>query len=156
MPRPYLGPKLWLDRRRGKWTILDGRKRVRTAFTEDELEQAEAAIQQYAGGCYNPIRPAGPRRNYKTPPQKGVYVVGYGPYVKIGISLNVAERISSLQTGAPEKITLYAVLDGWAADEVALHRRFAAYRLNGEWFRLEGEVASWVESLSPNTPSGSD
>lgn len=25
MPRPYNGPKLWLDQKRGRWTILDGR-----------------------------------------------------------------------------------------------------------------------------------
>lgn len=28
---------------------------------------------------------------------------------------------------------------------------FADYRLNGEWFKLEGELAEWVNSLEPLT-----
>lgn len=126
---------------------MDGRKRIRTGFTEDQEQEAEAAARQYANGTYNPSRPVGPRRAYATPPQKGVYVVGFGPYIKIGISVNVTERLAGLQTGAPEKIVLYAVLDGWAAEEAALHKRFAHYRLNGEWFRNEGELAEWLRSI---------
>lgn len=141
MPRPYTGPKLWLDRHRGTWTILDGKgTNIRTGFTVDERDQAVVAMHKYSEGrTFAPIRPKAPRV-YKTPPIKGVYVVGFGPYVKIGISVNVADRMASLQTGAPERIDTYAILEGWAAEEVALHRRFAAYRLNGEWFRREGGI----------------
>ena len=57
MPRPYLGPKLWLDTRRGTWTIMDGRKRVRTSYAEHERELALAAIHQYSNGTYSPERP---------------------------------------------------------------------------------------------------
>lgn len=148
MPRPYTGPKLWLDQRRGTWTILDGKgSRVRTGFIADERNQAVIALHKYSEGkTFAAPRPVAPRV-HKVAPIKGVYVVGYGSYVKIGISANVMERLASLQTGAPEKIVLYAVLDGWAAEETALHRRFAQYRLNGEWFRKDGELAEWIDDV---------
>lgn len=146
MPRPYTGPKLWLDRRRGTWTILDGKgTNIRTGFTADERDQAVIALHKYSEGkTFAPPRPKAPR-TYKTPPQKGVYVVGFGQYVKIGISTNISDRIASLQTAMPEKLELYAVLDGWAAEEMALHRRFVQYHAIGEWFRRAGELAEWID-----------
>jgi hypothetical protein len=45
----------------------------------------------------------------------------------------------------------YAVLGGAGVkDEARLHKHFAAYRLNGEWFRKEGEVAEWIEAGCPH------
>jgi T5orf172 domain len=143
MPRPYLGPKLWLDKGRGTWTILDGRKNVRTSFTEAQHDQAVLAIHQYSNGTYNPDRPKGPVPTYKTPPRKGVYVVGFGPYVKIGVTINIDIRIAALQT--PEPVRLFALIEGWTKEERALHARFAEYRLQGEWFLRKGELAEWID-----------
>lgn len=147
MPRPYTGPKLWLDPRRGTWTILDGRRRLRTGFVESEKSEALAEVKKYARGV--PLirpRPAIPPKPYYaiTPPKVGVYVIGYGPYIKIGISLNVDERISAIQTSAPEKLHLYAIIDGWIFEEKSLHTRFSEYRLRGEWFRKDGDLAAWI------------
>ena len=152
MPRAYVGPKLWLDPKRGTWTILDGRRRVRTGFPEAQRDQAVIAIHQYSNGTYSPARPAGPKRTYKTQPRKGVYIAGFGPYVKIGVSANIAERLTSLQM--PEHVELYAILDGWLSEELALHKRFGAYRLNGEWFRREGELADWIAGGCTPSPTG--
>lgn len=143
MPRPYLGPKLWLDERRGTWTILDGRKRVRTGYAQHQRDQAAIAIHQYSNGTYRPDRPHGPTPNYKVEPRKGVYVVGFGPYVKIGITTNLDLRMSGLQT--PEPVTLYALLPGWAREEQELHARFAEYRMQGEWFLRKGALAEWID-----------
>lgn len=142
MPRPYLGPKLWLDQRRGTWTIADGRKKVRTGFTEDQRDLAVVAIHEYSNGTYQPERPKGPTRTFKSEPRKGVYVIGFGPYVKIGITLNIEERMAQLQT--PEPVELYGLLDGWLREERDLHKRFAALRLRGEWFKKDGELAEWI------------
>jgi hypothetical protein len=38
---------------------------------------------------------------------------------------------------------------GSMADEAALHRRFASYRLRNEWFRREGELAAWIKAGCP-------
>lgn len=77
---------------------------------------------------------------------KRVYVVGYGAYVKIGYSERpVWERIAALQTGSPEKIQVYGIINGTKETERQLHTRFAAYRLEGEWFRLSDEIRDWIK-----------
>lgn len=47
MPRRSSGPKLWFDKKRGTWTILDGRSRSRTGFALDESRQAQKALGEY-------------------------------------------------------------------------------------------------------------
>jgi integrase len=47
MPRRSSGPRLWFDKKRGTWTIVDGRIRRRTGFTADEIKRAEKAIGEY-------------------------------------------------------------------------------------------------------------
>lgn len=74
----------------------------------------------------------------------GVYVVGYADYIKIGYSRNIDQRIDDLQVHAPERLTVYFRLPGDFRDEALLHHRFHGQRLNGEWFRLEGELAEWM------------
>lgn len=147
MPRPYLGPKLWLDERRGTWTIMDGRKRIRTGFAEHQRDQAVVAIHSYSNGTYNPDRPRGPTPIYKVEPRKGVYVVGFGPYVKIGITSNLNVRLAGLQT--PEPVSVYGLLSGWLREELALHERFAEYRMQGEWFLKNGRLADWIADGCP-------
>lgn len=47
MPRRPSGPKLWFDKKRGSWTIVDGRRRSRTGFSASETGKAEAALGDY-------------------------------------------------------------------------------------------------------------
>lgn len=146
MPREYKGPKIWLDRSRGTWTIIDRKDRIRTGFLADQKESAMEALREYADG--HPVEPPAPpkswaKRRKKKVRQYGVYIAGFGPYIKIGVSIDIPERMAKLQM--PEKVELYSALEGWITEERALHRRFAAYRLNGEWFRKEGELAEWID-----------
>lgn len=76
---------------------------------------------------------------------EGIYVIGYHRVVKIGLSNNVKQRIASIQTSIPHKLTTYGVLTGQLLQEQALHRRFKKHRLNGEWFRRAGDLAAWIE-----------
>jgi Meiotically Up-regulated Gene 113 (MUG113) protein len=148
MPRPYAGPQLWLDERRGTWTITDGRKRVRTGYSERERDLAVVAVHQYSNGTYTPERPKGPIPVHKVPPRRGLYVIGFGQYVKIGITTNLDSRLAQLQI--PEELSEYALfVNGWRREELELHRRFAAYRVRGEWFKKEGELAEWIERGCP-------
>lgn len=145
MPREYKGPKLWLDRARGTWTIIDRRINIRTGYVAGQKAEAMEALRKYADG--HPVAPPAPpkswtRRREKKARQYGVYIAGFGPYVKIGVSIDIPERMTKLQM--PEKVELYSALDGWIEEERALHKRFAEYRLNGEWFRREGELADWI------------
>jgi integrase len=47
MPRRAAGPKLWFDKKRGTWTIVDGRSRRRTGFAEKEARSAQKALGEY-------------------------------------------------------------------------------------------------------------
>lgn len=47
MPRRSSGPKLWFDKARGSWTIIDGRKRIRTGCRAEEAKRAQAALGDY-------------------------------------------------------------------------------------------------------------
>ena len=54
--------------------------------------------------------------------------------VKIGKSRNVPQRIRTLQTSAPERVRLVAVLMHGDKVERRLHKRLASHRIVGEWF----------------------
>jgi hypothetical protein len=70
--------------------------------------------------------------------------VGFGPYVKIGITENFSDRVAQLQT--PEKLEVFALFEeANALYEKLLHCRYSEYRLNGEWFRREGKLAEWID-----------
>ena len=122
---------------------MDGRKRVRTGYSERQRDLAVVAVHQYSNGTYNPEKPKGPTLTYKVPPRRGVYIIGFGSYVKIGITTNLDARMSQLQT--PEPVKLYALLEGWAREEQTLHGRFAEYRTFGEWFEKKGDLAEWID-----------
>jgi hypothetical protein len=78
-----------------------------------------------------------------------VYVVGFAGYVKIGWSAAADVRIRRVQDGVPERLTHYATIRGTVLDEGYLHQKFAAHRTRGEWFRNEGELATWIEAGCP-------
>lgn len=70
---------------------------------------------------------------------QGVYVIGCaGQPIKIGVAKNVEQRVSTLQTGFPHKLRVYAHLEITCGSAVSIereaHRRLAEFRMNGEWF----------------------
>jgi hypothetical protein len=79
-----------------------------------------------------------------------VYFIGpalSGP-VKIGSSGAPARRLKSLQAGSPVPLALlahFADPDAMSAEK-ALHRRFSALRLHGEWFQRTPELEVLMES----------
>lgn len=75
-----------------------------------------------------------------------IYFAGYGDYVKIGFTTDLAQRLSELQTGAPEKLKIILAIPGTLRDEAAAHRRFARSRLKGEWFRRSGAIEEWIRA----------
>jgi hypothetical protein len=67
-----------------------------------------------------------------------------GP-IKIGYTDKAVQgRITALQTGNAEKLNLLAVADGGRHDETIIHKRFAKYRLNGEWFKPAQEIIDYI------------
>lgn len=72
----------------------------------------------------------------RPPRPRAVYVVQYGETYKIGLSLNPLQRIKMFML--PEVVATMRVY--WVPKakefEQALHKKYAAYREFGEWFRL--------------------
>jgi len=84
-----------------------------------------------------------------------VYFLRHGDTdrVKIGYSCRINGRISNLRSSNPDKLTLLATVSGARDAEARLHKRFARYRISGEWYRLEGKLAEYVAKLpKPKKP----
>ena len=89
------------------------------------------------------VRPVNPARGGKI---WSVYIMaapteGGITYFKVGISSDVVNRICTVQTGCPLRIsTVWAITtfnNGAAQDlEAKLHALLWAYRTNGEWFAM--------------------
>ena len=76
------------------------------------------------------------------PGDKLVYVieaVGLN-VVKIGVSNDIAKRLSMLQVGCPASLRLVLTIQGDETLEQELHARFAKYRVRGEWFLFADEI----------------
>ncbi|MFC5646796.1 GIY-YIG nuclease family protein [Kitasatospora cinereorecta] len=100
------------------------------------LRQLRAAPQGQPSAT---VRPVPPGRSQHIPLRSRpafTYVVGVegSPLVKIGIAADPKKRLSGLQTAQPLLLSLLLVQQG--DYERALHRRFSACRVRGEWFDL--------------------
>ncbi len=109
---------------------------LETAQTEDDLSREPASSQQSA------------------PPHSGqgfVYLAKSGthtmPIYKIGHTGDIDRRIKELNRNQPPySVVIVHLAQGFDAEamERQLHREFAAYRGNGEWFDLDGNQVAQV------------
>lgn len=60
MPRRSSGPKLWFDKGRESWTIIDGRSRHRTGFGAADIKPAERALRDYIESKHKPAEGPNP------------------------------------------------------------------------------------------------
>jgi hypothetical protein len=93
-----------------------------------------------------------PRRKSpkRKPPPKPPVFVYYARRsdgaIKIGMSMNINARMASLRTVAP--VELLASHDGGREAERKMHKRFAAHRLDGEWFSPAPELLDHIAGLT--------
>jgi hypothetical protein len=85
-----------------------------------------------------------------------VYFIGAadGP-IKIGRAFVPEQRLKDIQCGYPYPLSVLATVKGGAGLERAYHERYAAHRLNGEWFDRAPEILAEIERLQsppPTTP----
>lgn len=59
------------------------------------------------------------------------------------------QRLSTLQTGNPEKLQMLTTIQGGRKEERNLHSIFAEYRYRGEWFFHTGKLKAYIASHSP-------
>lgn len=84
-----------------------------------------------------------------------IYFVGPdGGDIKIGITSNFQTRLRSLKTGSSRPLCVLLVMPGTIDDERALHDRFAADRLHGEWFKRSAALMEFIASSRPADDDG--
>lgn len=70
-------------------------------------------------------------------------------FVKIGYSSSPAGRIAGFLTGSPRNLQVLRLEPvNSAQEEIERHARFNEYRHAREWFRYEGALKEYVQSLS--------
>lgn len=67
--------------------------------------------------------------------------------VKIGWSSDVVRRLRELRRDARMPVSLLACFPGDKPAELLLHERFAADRLDGEWYRPSDVLSSFIATL---------
>lgn len=81
-------------------------------------------------------------REARTP----VYFVEGAGLVKIGFATFPVERFMGMLTSCPIPLSLLASMPGGPRVEAELHRRFAADRMHGEWFRRSPDLDAVIAS----------
>jgi hypothetical protein len=78
-----------------------------------------------------------------------VYVAQAGKdrKVKIGTTGNIDNRTNGIGHSLVKGVRIIAAVPGGYDLERELHQRFKEYRIRGEWFRLEGDLAEYVAGL---------
>jgi hypothetical protein len=75
-----------------------------------------------------------------------IYIIESGGYYKIGVSINVENRLSQIQTSTPHDVTLVAKVsvknNSAGRVETALHQYYSPVHKNGEWFNLSPREAA--------------
>lgn len=84
-----------------------------------------------------------------------VYFISNGKgAIKIGSAMNLRKRLNGLQTSNPDKLEVLAAIPALGQEEFDLHQKFAHLRLNGEWFRAEPELLTFIDALPKEPVSG--
>lgn len=110
------------------------------AQIEQEEGQWKSQFPRCCGRCKNP------GWDVKRHTNNGIlYVIGNveGGMYKIGVSTDTVKRLQSLQTGSPLELTIVGqkFVDDMFKAEREAHKKMAAHRLRGEWFKLTQDQA---------------
>lgn len=112
------------------------------AYFEQRMAEIKAE-QEARRAAYTP--PPQPKPAPKIVGHGHVYFLRAGNVVKIGHSTNLRSRFKSLKTGIAEDARVVKIMPGGRNREREFHKRFAEYRLRGEWFDLRGALAKYLE-----------
>jgi hypothetical protein len=78
-----------------------------------------------------------------------VYFVRMGAAVKIGHTMDIASRLKTIKTSCPDQVHLMGFVPGSREIELDFHRRFKQHREHGEWFAIQGSLATFLNDCPP-------
>lgn len=90
-----------------------------------------------------------PKEKPVTEDRRSVYFIrADNGLIKIGVAADPKDRLHTLSTMSPVGLSLIAVIpDAGAKGESNLHRKFAAHRSHGEWFRPAPELVDYIKGI---------
>jgi len=77
---------------------------------------------------------------------------GDGGPIKIGVTTDVQDRLSTLQIGSALPLVLLLEVWGGIEQERGYHETFAEHRMRGEWFAPHEDLLAFIEHLKENPP----
>lgn len=78
-----------------------------------------------------------------------IYFIESQGLVKIGFSLKPLLRVNKIKSDSPHPCNLIGVMDGTREDEADVQSKFSHLRHRAEWYRLDHELRSFIESYPP-------
>ncbi len=69
---------------------------------------------------------------------------GHDGPIKIGTTQHLKLRLSSLQTGSARRLKVLGTMRGGKSLEILLHKQFAEYQVNGEWFQPSQALLDFI------------
>lgn len=140
-----------------QWLIIHGRRRIATALTKDQQQEALAELEDYAEHYSRLSKSWKPSivvpRQTK---QLFVYFISTDEVrnfpIKIGISDNPTLRLTGLQCACPYKLKILGTVPAVPSVERDLHTGFGRSRLSGEWFKRHQALLKYIEDLCGMPP----
>lgn len=86
--------------------------------------------------------------------EQRLYFLSAGRRIKIGISVNVAQRRAQIQRGMRQRVRLLGHVAGGFGFERHVHRLLEAHSLGGEWFADVHEVRDVMNRVLAGDPVG--
>lgn len=144
MPRRGSGPRLWYDKRRETFTIIDGRSRYRTGCGPADLGRAEAALREYIEKKHRPV-------------------ASDAPLIADVIAAYAEEHVKHLVSGSHIQYDLKKLAKWWGTKRVTeisaqtvrayVASRNAAVSARRELAFLNASIGHWRTNHSPMMPT---
>ena len=97
-----------------------------------------------------------PDKSTTTMPSVYFIQSGEGGPIKIGKSISVKSRLSSLRTASGTELRLMGTIAPGGPTEAEMHRRFACFRLRREWFTPADELLKFIADSTYTEPVVAD
>jgi hypothetical protein len=132
------------------WTWLrgsDGSLRRVSTKARDEVAAREVALRMVRSEASATSRSRTWRSHRDGDTRVYFIQAGAGGPIKIGVAVDPAARLEMLQCGNHLRLRIVGECDGGLAQERSLHKRFASFRIWGEWFFPADELLLGISKL---------